>query len=76
MDIKDIVGLSKPLTRLIEVISQGIGAVSAPYLVKKNAEAKAHEVRVISSALKEVAEQHQLPVVFKDGQIEIWQKRF
>lgn len=74
MDIKDIVGLSKPLTRLIEVISQGVGAVSAPYLVRKNAEAKAHEVRVISSALKEVAEQHHLPVVFKDGQVEIWQK--
>lgn len=74
MEIKDIVGLSKPLTRLIEVISQGIGAVSGPYLVRKNADAKAHEVRVISSALKEVAEQHHLPVVFKDGQVEIWQK--
>ncbi len=74
MDIKDIVGLSKPLTRLIEVISQGIGAVSAPYLVRKNAEAKAHEIRVISSTLKEVAEQHQLPVVFKNDQVEIWQK--
>jgi len=74
VDIKDIVGLSKPLTRLIEVISQGIGAVSGPYLVRKNAEAKAHEVRVISSALKEVAEQHHLPVVFKEGKVEIWQK--
>lgn len=74
MEIKDLAGLSKPLTRLIEVISDGIGAVSRPYLLKKTAEAKAHEVRVISAALKEVAEQHQLPVVYKEGAIEVWQK--
>ncbi|ATE80639.1 hypothetical protein CNN82_28625 [Pseudomonas frederiksbergensis] len=74
MDIKDIAGLSKPLTRLIEVISQGVGAVSASYLTKKNAEAKAHEIRVISDALKDVAEQHHLPVVYRDGAIELWQK--
>jgi hypothetical protein len=74
MDIKDIVGLSKPLTRLIEVISSGIGGVSRAYLIRRNAEAKAHEVRVIAAALKDVAEQHHLPVVFKDGEIEIWQK--
>lgn len=74
MEIKDIAGLSKPLTRLIEVISQGIGAVSRPYLIRRTADAKAHEVRVIAAALKDVANQHQLPVVFKDGEVELWQK--
>lgn len=74
MEIKDLVGLSKPLTRLIDVISQGIGAVTRPYLIRKNAEAKADEVRIISCALKDVAEQHHLPVVFNDGKVEIWQK--
>lgn len=74
MEIKDLTGLSKPLTRLIEVISQGIGAVSRPYLIRKTADAKAHEVRVIASALKDVADQHQLPVVFKHGEVELWQK--
>ena len=74
MEIKDLAGLSKPLTRLIDVVSEGIGAVSRPYLVKKNAEAKAHEVRVISAALKDVADQHHLPVVYKEGAIEVWQK--
>ena len=74
MEIKDLTGLSKPLTRLIEVISQGIGAVSRPYLIRRTADAKAHEVRVIASALKDVASQHQLPVVFKDGEVELWQK--
>lgn len=74
IEIKDLVGLSKPLTRLIEVISAGIGAVSRPYLAKKDSEAKAHEIRVISAALKEVAEQHRLPVIYKEGVIEVWQK--
>ena len=74
IEIKDIAGLRKPLTRLIEVISEGVGAVSRPYLVKKNAEAKAHEIRVISDALKDVAVQHQLPVIYKEGVVEVWQK--
>ena len=74
MEIKDLAGLSAPLTRLIEVISNGVGAVTAPYLTRKNAEAKAHEIRVISNALGEVAQQHNLPVVYKAGEIELWQK--
>lgn len=65
IELKDLAGLSKPLTRLIEVISSGIGAVSQPYLTKKNSEAKAHEIRVISAALKGVAEQYGLPVIYK-----------
>lgn len=74
IEFKDLAGLSKPLTRLIEVISEGVGAVSRPYLVKKNAEAKAHEIRAISAALKDVAVQHQLPVIYKEGGVEVWQK--
>jgi len=38
------------------------------------ADARAHEIQVISAALKEVAENHNLPVVYKDGEIEVWQK--
>lgn len=74
MQIKDLAGLSKPLTRLIEVLSDGIGAVSRPYLIKRDADAKAYEVGVISAALKDVAERHQLPVVYSKGEIEVWQK--
>ena len=74
IEFKDVAGLSKPLTRLIEVISEGIGAVSRPYLTKKNSEAKAHEIRVIAAALKDVAEQHHLPVIYNEGAIETWQK--
>jgi hypothetical protein len=74
MDIKDLAGLSKPLTRLVEVISQGIGAVSHPYLIRKNADAKAYAIKTISGALAEVAKQHRLPVVFKEEGVEIWQR--
>jgi len=72
MEIKDLVGLSKPLERLIDVISKGIGAVSAPYLVRKNADAKAYEIETISNALKQVNADLQIPVVYKDGAIETW----
>jgi hypothetical protein len=74
MEIKDLGGLSVPLTRLIEVVSNGIGAVSRPYLIRRDADAKAYKARVISSALKDVADQHHLPVMFKDDEFEIWQK--
>lgn len=74
MEIKDLAGISEPLTRLIEVIAQGVGAVSAPYLTRQNANAKAHEIRAIAAALKEVGELQRLPVHYQDGALEIWQK--
>jgi hypothetical protein len=74
MDIKDIAGLSKPLTRLIEVVANGIGAVSRPYLIRRTSEAKAHEINVISSALKSATEATGGSVIYKDGDIEAWSK--
>lgn len=53
MEISDITGLSKPLKKLIEVVSQGVGAITKPYLIKKNADAKAYEIKVISAAIRE-----------------------
>jgi len=74
MEIKDLAGFSEPLTRLIEVISKGVGAVSAPYLTRKNANAKAHEISVVSKALSDVAQQHEVTVVYKNGEIQAWKK--
>ncbi|KPN17586.1 hypothetical protein AO715_03410 [Xanthomonas sp. Mitacek01] len=74
MELKDLGGLSKPLTRLIEVISAGVGAVARPYLVRRNADAKAYAVKSIANALGEVAEQHHLQVLVKDEGIEVWQR--
>lgn len=74
MKISDLTGLSKPLTRLIEVIASGIGAVSRPYFIKREANAHAYEAKKLSETLNEIAVKQNLPVIYKDGQVEIWQK--
>ena len=51
MDIKDLAGLSEPLKRLIEVTAEGLGAIAHPLLVKRNADAKAYEIRAIAQAV-------------------------
>lgn len=38
------------------------------------AEAKADEIRFISDALADIAEKHQLPVIYNSGEVELWQK--
>jgi hypothetical protein len=52
MEIKDLTGLSEPLKKLIQVVSQGIGALSKPYLIRKTADVKAYEIKVITEASK------------------------
>lgn len=74
MQISDPTGLSKPLTRLIDVVSEGVGAVYRPYLIKREADARAYEANKLAEILKEIAEKQNLPVIYKDGQVEIWQK--
>jgi len=72
MDIKDLTGLSKPLTRLVEVTSQGVGAVSTPFLIRKEAKARAVEIGAISEAIKSATGKNNLQVSYKDGKVEIW----
>ncbi len=50
MKIKDLTGLSKPLTKLIEVIADGIGTITKPILIKKTADAKAYGIKAIADA--------------------------
>jgi len=57
MEIKDLAGLSEPLKRLIEVVSDGVGAFSKPYLIKRTADAKAYEIKTIATAIHESREQ-------------------
>lgn len=52
MEIKDLAGLSEPLTRLIEVSSAGLGKLTEAHFKKKMADAKAYEIRVVTQALK------------------------
>lgn len=68
VDFKDIAGLSEPLKRLVEVIAEGIGGISRPLLTRKNADAKAYEIRTIAQA---IADSQKLlgPVRYEDGSV-------
>ena len=58
------------MTRLIEVISSGIGNASKSYLTKKNADAKAYEIKAITQA---IAESQKLLInsEYEDGKIKV-----
>ncbi|MEX3008979.1 DUF2806 domain-containing protein [Hoeflea sp. TYP-13] len=51
VEIKDLTGLSQPLTRLIEVTSEGIGAWVKPYISKRIADADAYKIQKLSKAI-------------------------
>ncbi|MDX9744185.1 MAG: DUF2806 domain-containing protein [Arcobacteraceae bacterium] len=50
MEIKDLTGLSKPLTKLVEVASKGIGTLYKPRAIRKEADAEAYRQEVIANA--------------------------
>ena len=56
MKFDDLIGLKKPIVRLIEVLAAGIGRVAAPMILRKNADAQAYELRTISEAIKDSRE--------------------
>ncbi len=53
VEIKDLIGLREPLKKLIEVIAEGVGGVSRPFLTRKNANAKAYEIQTIAQAISD-----------------------
>lgn len=50
MEIKDLVGLSQPLTKLVEVVSKSIGTLYKPRAIRKEADAEAYRQEVIANA--------------------------
>lgn len=68
VEFKDFAGLSEPLKRLIEVVAEGIGGISKPVLTRKNADAKANEIKAVAKA---IAESQKLlgPVKYDAGEI-------
>ncbi len=65
MEIKDLAGLSKPLTKLVETVSQGIGTLYEPTHIKKMAKARAEEIKTITTAV----ENSELPIQYSNGQL-------
>ena len=68
MEIKDLAGLSQPLTKLIDCVSCGIGKFYEPVHIKRMAKAKADEIRLISEATNENIN---LPMQYSHGELTI-----
>lgn len=49
-EIKDLTGIGAPITKLIEVVSNGIGVLYKPRSIRKEAEATAYAAKLIGSA--------------------------
>lgn len=50
LEITDVAGLSQPMTKLIEVVSSAVGVLYRPRAIRSEAEARAHEIKVIERA--------------------------
>lgn len=65
-DIKIIIDIP-PLTKLIEVTSRGIGMLYEPKHIKKMADAKVYEVKVIGKASLSI----DVPIAYDDGKVQL-----
>lgn len=50
MEVSDLAGISEPAKKLIEVISSAIGSEFRPRCMRREADAKAYEIRTIAAA--------------------------
>ncbi|WP_161631549.1 DUF2806 domain-containing protein [Rhodoferax saidenbachensis] len=49
-EIKDLTGLGKPLTKLMDVASKGLGVLWRPQAIRREADARAYEIQTIAKA--------------------------
>lgn len=49
-EMKDLAGLSQPMTKLVEFVSAGIGTLYRPIAIRGEAEARAFEIKAIAKA--------------------------
>lgn len=66
--LSDLLGLSQPLTKLVETVGCGIGKIYEPWHIERMAKAKAKEIEFISGA---ISDNINLPVSYDDGTISI-----
>lgn len=55
IEISDVLGLSQPLTKLIETVSSGIGKIYEPTHIKRMAKAHNDELNLLSTTIKDNA---------------------
>jgi hypothetical protein len=68
IEIKDVVGLSKPVEKLIDIVSNTLGGVLEPIQRKRLSKARAEEINIISEALRNNAD---LPIEYKSDYLQI-----
>lgn len=66
--VTDLLGLSQPLTKLIETVGCGIGKLGEPWQRERMAKARAKEIEIISGA---ISDNLNLPVEYDNGNISI-----
>lgn len=66
--LSDLLGLSQPLTKLVETVGCGIGKIYEPWHIERMAKAKAREIEIISGA---ISNNINLPVSYDDGTVSI-----
>lgn len=71
VEIKDLVGLSKPLEKLVGVCASGLGKITEPHLIRKNADAKAYEMEVMTQALLESKNKLGCTTEYTNGEIKL-----
>lgn len=69
MNIKDLVGFSKPLEKFIDVCASVIGKEVEPRRIRKRADAKAYEMKVITEALLDSKKKLGCNTSYKNGEI-------
>ena len=68
-EIKDLLGLAEPATKLIEIVSGAIGTIYEPRKIKKLADAEAYRIQKLTTTAKETNFNGELE--FLDGKIKI-----
>lgn len=68
LEISDLLGLSQPLTKLVETVSGGIDTLYKPWHLKRMAKAKAEEINLISAA---IVNNSNLPINYQHGNVGI-----
>ena len=68
LQVTDVLGLSEPLTKLIETVSTGMGMLYEPIHLKRRAKARAEEIKLISDAI--IANSN-LPISYQHGDVGI-----
>lgn len=67
LEVKDILGLAEPATKLVEIVSSAIGTLYEPKKIRKKADAEAYKLKTLTNTAKETNFNGEIE--FLDGKI-------